>query len=118
MKAHEKGVDWNWLLDILEQHGMKPLFNLFNAICVEDLGFESNLFPKGEVDASLKERVIKEILSPEFKEFQPAGLIPRVAFKYRRFKANGWKHKLCYKESMWSAFWSGVWGHLLKPNSI
>lgn len=118
VKAHVKDIDWNWLLNVLEQHGMTPLFHLFNAICVEDMGFDANLFPKGEVDAALKERVLNEMLSPEFAETQPKGLIPRIAFKFRRFMANGWKHKLCYKESMWSAFWSGVWGHLLKPKSI
>ena len=32
-----------------------------------------------------------------------------VLFKFRRWKGSAWKHELCYKESMWSAFWSGVW---------
>lgn len=118
VKAHGKEVDWTWLQEELEIYGMRPLFHLFNAICVEDLGFEADLFPKGEIDTNLKQRVLKEVLFPEFKEAQPASLVPRVAFKFRRFRANGWKHKLCYKESMWSAFWSGVWGHLLKPKSI
>lgn len=118
VKKHGKDVDWNWLHGVLEQYGILPLFNLFNAICVEDLGFEAELFPKYEVDAQLKERVLNEILSPEFNEVQPAGLLPRVVFKYRRWKANGWKHDLCYKESRWSAFWSGVWNHILKPASI
>lgn len=118
VKAHGKEVDWKWLMNVLEQHGMTPLFNLFNAICIENLGFEAELFPRAEVEPVLKQRVLKEIFQPEFSETQPAGLVPRVAFKFRRWKANGWKHALCYKESMWSAFWSGVWGHLLKPKSI
>lgn len=118
VKAHGREVDWRWLLDVLEQHGMTPLFNLFNAICIEDLGFEAELFPRAEVDPLLKQRVLNEIFQPEFNEQQPSSLFPRVFFKYRRWKANGWKHALCYKESMWSAFWSGVWGHLLKPKSI
>lgn len=118
VKAHGQEVDWKWLLDVLEQHGMIPLFNLFNALCIEDLGFEADLFPRAEVDPVLKQRVLNEIFQPEFSETQPAGLVPRVAFKFRRWKANGWKHELCYNESMWSAFWSGVWGHLLKPKSI
>ena len=118
VEAHGKEVDWTWLHEELEIYGMTPLFHLFNTICIEDLGFEADLFPKSEIDTELKKRVLNEILSPEFSETQPAGLIPRVVFKFRRFKANGWKHKLCYKESMWSAFWSGVWGHLLKPKSI
>ncbi len=118
VKAHGQEVDWKWLLDVLEQHGMMPLFNLFNALCIENLGFEAELFPRAEVDPVLKQRVLNEIFQPEFSETQPSSLIPRVLFKYRRWKANGWKHALCYKESMWSAFWSGVWGHLLKPKSI
>lgn len=118
VKAHGKDVDWKWLHGVLEKYGMLPLFNLFNAICVEDLGFDAELFPKYEVDVKVKERVLNEILSPEFNEKQPVDLLPRVAFKYRRWKANGWKHELCYKESRWSAFWSGVWNHILKPASI
>ena len=42
----------------------------------------------------------------------------RVAWKWHRWKANEWKHRLVYKESMRSTFWSGVWNHLLKPKSI
>jgi hypothetical protein len=118
VKAHGQDVDWKWLMSVLEQHGMTPLFNLFNAICIEDLGFEAELFPRAEVDPVLKQRVLNEIFIPEFNEQQPSSLIPRVLFKYRRWKANGWKHALCYKESMRSAFWSGVWGHMLKPASI
>ena len=118
VKAHGKEVDWKWLMNVLEQHGMTPLFNLFNAICIEDLGFEAELFPRAEVDSVLKQRVLNEIFQPEFNEIQPVGLLPRVVFKYRRWKANGWKHALCYKESMWSAFCSGVWNHILKPKSI
>lgn len=118
VNVHGKEVDWSWLLGVLEQYGMLPLFNLFNAICVEDLGFDACLFPTYGVDAQLKNRVLNEMLSPEFNEIQPTGLLPRVIFKYRRWKANGWKHDLCYKESRWSAFWSGVWNHILKPASI
>ena len=118
VKAHGKDVDWEWLLCVLERFGMTPLFWIINAICVDNLGFDAALFPKGEVDTKMKERVLNEILFPEFHEKQPNDVIPRVLFKYRRWQANGWKHKLCYKESRWSTFWSGTWNHLLKPASI
>ena len=94
------------------------IFRIFNAIGIEDLGFEVGIFPEGEYDKALKDRVLADILSPEFNEEEPSGLIPRVAFKFRRWCANAWKHRLWYKESMWSAFWSGVWNHLLKPSSV
>lgn len=118
VKAHGKDVDWKWLNGVLEQFGMLPIFNIFNAICIKDLGFEASMFPEAEIDLQMKNRVLNEILSPEFNEVQPTGLIPRVAFKYRRWKANGWKHQFCYKESRWSAFWTGTWNHILKPSSI
>ena len=66
----------------------------------------------------LKSRVLNDILSPEFQHETPKGFFRRICFKYHRWKANEWKHQLCYSDSMWSAFWSGVWSHLLKPSSI
>lgn len=118
VQAHGKEVDWKWLLDVLERFGMKQLFNIFNAICIEDLGFDKALFLAASVNAELKERVLKEILDPEIPNEKPSKLLARAVWKLNRWKANEWKHRLCYKESMWSAFWSGVWNHLLKPSSI
>ena len=122
LEKHGEAVDWPYVMSVLEEFGMRKLFDVFNAICVEDLGFASSLFivsgSTSEVDRALKERVLNEILSPEFEGESPSALIPRIAFKYRRWRANEWKHRLCYKESMWSAFWSGVWNHLLKLSSI
>lgn len=113
-----KDVDWPWLEDMLDRFGMKQLFQIFNAICVEDLGFESSIFPAVHYLPDLKERVINDMLSPEFSEKEKGGFIRRALFKYRRWRANAWKHELCFNESMASAFWSGVKSHLLKPSSI
>lgn len=122
VEKHGSEVDWQYVMEVLERFGMRKLYEVFNAICVEDLGFAGSMFqvpgPTSEVDKALKERVLNEILSPEFVGETPSALIPRIAFKYRRWRANEWKHRLCYKESMWSAFWSGVWSHLLKPSSL
>lgn len=118
VKEHGKDVDWKWLEDVLEQFGMKKLYCVFNAICVEDLGFEVSLFRSIQYEPSLKDRVLNEILAPGFTGEQPSALLPRIVFKYRRWQANGWKQKLCYKGSRWSAFWSATWNHILKPSSI
>lgn len=142
-EKHGADVDWSMVLPVLDRFGMKDLFDIFNAICIEDLGFDfsalelqcqpsENMNPDrvadagpnsvssgvARVDAALKERVLNEILSPEFSGETPSSLLPRLAFKYRRWRSNEWKHRLCYRESMWSAFWSGIWNHLLKPSSI
>ena len=118
VKAHGKEVDWQWLMDVLEKYGMKPLFQIYNAICVEDLGFDSQWFPTIQFKPKVKERVLNDILSREFAEKEKGGFICRAIFKYRRWRSNAWKHELCFKESMWSAFWSGVKSHLIKPSSI
>lgn len=117
VKKHGQDVDWNWLLAILGKYGMLPMFNIFNAICVENLGFDTAIFPKPQFDPVLKDRVLNDILSPEFSGDEPKGLIRGYLFKYRRWKANQWKHELCFSESLWSAFWTGIWGHLFKPHS-
>lgn len=119
---HKEEIDWDWLQDTLKQHGLKTLYDIFNVILNDDLGLEL-VDSKGNklkvsVDEDLKKRVLRELLSPEFGEEEPLTIIPRAIFKYRRWKVNGWKHQLCYQDSMWSAFWSGVWSHLLKPKSI
>ena len=46
------------------------------------------------------------------------GFIPKIIYKYNRWKGSEWKYKLCYNENRWSSFWRGVWAHLLKPGSI
>ena len=118
MQAHHTEMDWPWYFEKLEQFGMTTMFNIFNAICVEDLGFDAAVFHQVQFNPFMKDRVLNEILSPEFGDELPNSLIPRLLFKYHRWRGSAWKHELCYKESMWSAFWSGVWNHLLKPSSI
>lgn len=118
VEKHGKDVDWNYVLDILDQFGMHQMFNTINAICVGDLGFDVAYFPTVQFDPNLKDRVLNEILAPKYNASVPKNIFSRVAYKICRWRDNEWKHQLCYKDSMWSAFWSGVWNHLLKPRSI
>lgn len=118
VEKHGKNVDWPWLLDLLDEFHMREFFNCINAICVEELGFASTIFPYVQFNPILKDRVFKDIIQPEFSGEEPKSVFLRISFKYKRWKANQWKHELCYEESMWSAFWSGVWNHMLKPSSI
>lgn len=117
VEKHGKDVEWDRILTVYDEFHMRDFFNIINAICVEDLGFDAGLFPYGHFNALLKDRVLDDILVHKFGE-KPKDLFPRIIWKINRWKANGWKHDLCYYESRWSAFWSGVWSHLLKPSSI
>lgn len=118
VKEHSGEVDWKWLMGILDEYHMTDFFKCLNAICVEDLGFNTDCFPCVKFDEEIKSRVLNDVICPEFSESTPNKLVPRIIFKYRRWRANEWKHKLCYNESMWSSFWSGFMNHLLKPSSI
>lgn len=118
VKKYYKEIDWKWLTQMLEEYHMIDFFNIINSISVDDLGFEAAFFPPVKVSKSMKDRVLSDILYPEQPEEAPQKLIPRIIFKYRRWKNNEWKHRLCYEESMWSSFWWGIWNHLIKPKSI
>lgn len=118
VEMHGEDVDWPWLEGLLEKYHLKDFYSCINAICVGDLGFDVKYFPSVQFEPMLKDRVLDEILSPEFDEELPKDVIRRVIYKLRRWKGNAWKHELCYNDSLWSAFWNGVWNHLLKPSSI
>lgn len=118
VEKNSEGINWPWLMEIMDRFGMAEFLNIVMAICIEDLGFGKNLFPQYHHNPVIKEKVLSEILYPRFAAEKPANLFARVIWKCRRWRSNAWKHKLCYKESLWSGFWTGVWNHLLKPSSI
>ena len=120
-KAECKNVDIPWLLGVVEKHGMMDFFHIINKICVEDLGFDSSIFPKTESKKEgLKGKVLEECLSPEYdkRAAHQKGLIKRVLFKYRRWKGGSWKRELCYKEGNLESFLWSVRMHIMKPSSI
>lgn len=113
-------VNKDWLLGVLNDYNMTTFFNIINAICVEDLGFESGIFPSVQFSPFLKEKVLKEILNPEY-DWEDAfrlKFLPRLVFKYKRWKSGAWKRKMCYTEGEWSSFWTNIRTHLLQPTSI
>ncbi len=118
VEKHGHEVDWEWLAGVLEEFGMTPAFNIFNAICVEDLGFPLRIFPTVQYNPIMKDRVLEDILAPAFPSVSPRPFLQRIIYKYRRWRGNAWKQQLCYKESPWSAFWTGLWAKILKPKSI
>lgn len=118
VKAYTNEIDWDWLAGVIDKYGMTPAYNIFNAICVEDFGFDDAIFPDVQFNPILKDKVLNDILNPDFSGSLPKGLLPRVIYKVKRWRSNTWKHELCYNDSLWSAFWSGVWNHIRKPSTI
>ena len=118
VEKHTKEIDWEWLLRILDKYHMRDFFNLINAICIEDLSFAADLFPEVRFIPELKDRVLVDILEPAYRAVEPASLLPRIVYKYRRWQGNAWKQELCYSESRWEMFRKGIWAKILKPASI
>lgn len=118
VEKHTNEVDWDWLDCVLKDYHMKDFFNCINAICVDNLGFSASIFPLVQFLPGLKERMLNDILDPKFPTDEPKGLFVRMAYKLRRWQGNAWKQKMCYGESRWSAFCSGIWAKILKPASI
>lgn len=118
VEEHAKEIDWKWLVDLLDKYHMKDFYNCINTICVGDLGFDVNIFPNVQFNPAMKDKVLHDILNPEYGSSEESGLFKRIAYKWRRWKGNEWKQRLCYDESRWSAFWRGTINHLMKPSSI
>ena len=118
IEKHTSEIDWNWLTETIRKFKMADFFNVLNAICVGDLGFDAKIFPAVQFDPFMKEKVLNEIIAPSFPREEPRNLIPRQVFKYKRWKGNAWKQELCYHDSRVASFFTGVWNHLLKPKSI
>lgn len=118
VEKHTKEINWEWLLGIADRYHMSDFYNCINAICVEDLGFSPSIFPHVQFDPQLKAKVLADILEPAYEAAEPKHLVPRLIYKYRRWQGNAWKHDMCYNESRWSAFCTGIWAKLLKPASF
>ena len=110
-EKHTNEIDWKWLNGILEKYHMMDFYNCLNAICVEDLGLEGRFFNGVLFNPEMKEKVLADILNPEYDV--EAGIKNML----KRWKDNRWKHNLCYKENTLTAFFYGVWSHMLKPSS-
>lgn len=92
-------VDWEWLWGMAEKYNMHKFLMCLNAICVEELGLDSELFDIRHYDAALKNRVLEEIM-------QGPDVIKgaSVCLRTKRWWQHRWKHRICYSDSMLSSF--------------
>lgn len=116
VEKHTEEIDWGWLNGMIEKFHMKDFVSCINAICVEELGFETVIFGGVQFNQQLKGRILSDILFPAYTSAEPHGLIRKWAYKYRRWNGNAWKHDMCYGESRWKSFWTLLKSHLMKPN--
>lgn len=115
---HGKDVDWQMVIKVAQKYNLYRFMSCQNALCVDYLGFPSEAFPKFERNKELETRVLNDILSPEFNKKAPKGFIKGLLFKYERWRANIWKHKITFPESLTETLLTQIFAHLLKPSSL
>ena len=114
VEKHIREIDWDWLNGMVEKYHMADFINCINAICVEELGFESSIFHGVHINPDLKDKVFEDIINPKYEMAEPVGLLPRLVYKYRRWYGNKWKQELCFDESRLLVFLKGLRAHLHK----
>ena len=111
-KAHHDEINWERVLKIYEDEGMKLFYDSIATICVRDLGIEPQCFCGYNHNEKLADKVLEDIFA--IKEDLPKSMIgidtlwKRVRYgidKSQRWWQNRWKYKLVYKESLWDSFW-------------
>lgn len=107
LDKHFEEVDWEFVLPYWQKMGIGRFASAVNTICKRYLGFDERIFHGALMNEGnpLVERLMNDILSPEFKIEKPAGgTLQTSLWKTRRFFANGWKRRLVYKEGLLESF--------------
>ena len=112
-------IDWLALDKITRRLNMHRFMYCLNAMSIDCLGFSETLFASFERDSKLENRVMKDILHPEFDEKSNSkNIVGVLYYKLRRWWCNRWKHRIVYNETLFSTFFVQLWSHILKPKSF
>lgn len=115
---HGKEVDWDFVIKVAKLYNLYHFMSCQNAMCIDCFGFQSDNFPKFERNKELETRVLNDILSPEFNKKVPEGFLKGLLFKYERWRANVWKHKITFPESLTETLLTQLFAHIQKPASL
>ena len=119
VKRYHRDIDWVWLRNTCREQQMEQLFDALNALAAELCDIDIALMPGTTRRPKLEERILNDILRPEFSKKRPEkGLIRIIWFKLQRWWANRWKHRLVYRDGLVHSFITQSWSHLLKPKAI
>lgn len=117
-KYHDK-IGWKQLELIAREQNMHRFLHCMNALSIDFIDIPPDCFPSFERDAALEQRVLNDILHPGFDEQPPQGnIVKGLVFKFRRWWANRWKHRIVYRENLLRTFFVQLYSHLLKPKSL
>lgn len=115
VKAEYEHINWEALYKFIREQNLVRFVNALNTIGVKYLGFSADLFPELSKEDKLVERILNDILSPEFNEKENGHLLNAIWVKSRRWWHNRWKHKICFVDSVYSGLVWGIYAKFLKP---
>ena len=119
VKHNHSEIDWAWLRRICREQNMERFLDVINVLAADICDVNLSLMPGTERNKSLEVRVLRDILTPEFKRKQPKeGLLRILIFKLQRWWSNRWKHRLVYREGLLTTFFTQLRSHILKPKSF
>ena len=118
VSRYSDSINWEWLISQARGVHMDSFLDCLNAVCCEHLGLDRDLVPASNIEIELVKRFMHDVFDPEFSGRIPSGFFSGLLFRYRRWRANAWKHRMVYPESLFKTFWVQVWSHLLKPSSL
>lgn len=118
VRRYHAQIDWEALETFSREMNMHRFLHGLNALAIECLGMDPAWIPPFERDPETEQRMLDDILRPEFSDKQPKGLLAGIWYKYRRWQANSWKHHMVHKENRFVTFWVQVVSHLRKPHSL
>ena len=119
IKRYYNTIDWCRLRTICQEQHMEQLLDAMNGIASEVCGINIALMPNTTRRMELEQRILGDILQPEFSFKKPErGVLRIIGFKLRRWWANRWKHRLVYSDGLIHSFITQTWSHLKKPKGI
>ena len=98
--------DWDGLRSFVRREGMTRFLDCLNGICVRYLGFDPAKFPIIVNDEALQDRVLSDMITPEFDDKIPSEdkLVSYAIAKTRRMLVNRWKYAITSSESLISLY--------------
>lgn len=119
VKHQHQDIDWAWLREVCRQHNMELFLDAMNALAAYLCDIEISCMPGTVRRPELEKRILNDIIKPEFSAPQPqSGLIRIVWYKFRRWWANRWKHRIVYRDGLARTFLTQTQSHIAKPKSI
>lgn len=115
---HHEEIDWEDLENTAKKMNLDRFLACLNTICIENIGIDKAKYPVVEIDKELKERVLSDILSPEFNDQKPKSFFPILLYKWKRWRANAWKHRMVFNESQISMFCTLLYSHIKRIKTI